>query len=163
MRRRNLFGGVLWDLFLIVVLCAGAFIAWRTRDRWVGLLKQVPTASRVSSEKKTVQPKAVHLEKESALAQTRVRQFLADSGLTEKHIVKSFTEARNSNGVFWLESTMEISRPKSFQSGPFLKKVLLFLSQNDLALMRDQSDSGVWTLEFGDRAHVFQRLVIRNK
>ena len=157
--RRQCSGGVLWDAFLILVLCAGAFLAWRNWDRWKGL---IPNISAVSKGKHT-EPVSVHLDRQSAVAQTRVRQFLADAGVGEKNILKSFNEERREGGVSWLESTLEISRPKGFQSGPFLKSVLVFLSQNDLALMQDATDQGTWTLAFGDRDHVFQRLVIRNR
>lgn len=163
MRPRAVAGGVLWDAFLILVVCVGAFFAWRTRDRWGGALKKIPGLSGVSDRGNSGKRGNVHLDRRSALAQTRVREFLAHSGVDEKNIIKSFNEERHGGGVTWLESTMEMSRPKSFQSGPFLKNVLVFLSQNDLALMRDELEQGTWTLEFGDRDHVFQRLVIRDR
>lgn len=157
--RRQISGGVLWDAFLILVLCAGAFLAWRNWDRWKGFVTQIPGVSKG----KHTEPVAVHLDRRSAVAQTRVRQFLADAGVGEKNILKSYNEERRDGGVSWLESTLEISRPKGFHSGPFLKSVLVFLSQNDLALMQDATDQGTWTLAFGDRTHIFQRLVIRNR
>lgn len=157
--RRQCSGGVLWDAFLILVLCAGAFLAWRNWDRWKGWIPKIPTVSKG----KHTEPVAVHLDRRSAVAQSRVRQFLADAGVGEKHILKSYNEERREGGVSWLESTLEISRPKGFQSGPFLKELLVFLSQSDLALMQDETIQGTWTLAFGDRDHVFQRLVIRDK
>lgn len=157
--RRYRSGGVLWDAFLILALCVGAFLAWRNWDQWKGFVTQIPGVSKA----KHTEPVAVHLDRRSAVAQSRVRQFLADAGVGEKHILKSYNEERREGGVSWLESTLEISRPKGFQSGPFLKSVLVFLSQNDLALMQDATDQGTWTLAFGDRTHIFQRLVIRGK
>jgi len=155
--RQRLSGGVLWDAFLILVLCGGAFVAWRTWDRWKGF---VPKLSGVSKEK-PVERAEVSLEKKSALAQTRVRQFLAEAGVSEKHILKSYNEARREGGFSWLESTLELSRPPRFQPGPFLKRLLVFLSKNDLVLMQDDAGPDAWTLALGDRDHVFQRLVIR--
>lgn len=155
--RQRISGGVLWDAFLILVLCVGAFLAWRTWDRWKGY---VPKLSGVSKEKH-VDRVNVSLEKKSALAQTRVRQFLAEAGVSEKNILKSYNEARRAGGFSWLESTLELSRPPRFQSGPFLKRLLVFLSKNDLVLMQDDAGPDAWTLALGDRDHVFQRLVIR--
>jgi hypothetical protein len=153
--RRHRSGGILWDAFLILGVCAGAFMAWRSRDRWLNVF-QGKTAAPVASP-------AVRLNRQSANAQSRVRAFLAASGVGEKHILKSFNQERREGNVSWLESTLEITRPKGFQVGPFLKSVLSFLSQNELALMRDDTDPGTWTLEFGDRSHVFQRLVIHDR
>lgn len=157
--RHHAGGGILWDAFLILVLCAGAFLAWRNWDRWKGFVTKIPTVSRG----KPLDAVAVHLERRSAVAQSQVRQFLADAGVGEKNILKSVNEERREGGVSWLESSLEISRPKGFQSGAFLKRLLVFLSENDLALMQDETDEGTWTLAFGDRDHVFQRLVIRNR
>ncbi|MBK8576416.1 MAG: hypothetical protein IPN90_12310 [Elusimicrobia bacterium] len=152
---------MLWDAFIIGVLCVGAFFAWRNWDRWKGVLARIPGTSTPSPSH--ARPVEVHLDRQSALAQNRVRQFLADSGVGDKHIVSCFNEQKKGGGATWLEATMEISRPKAFQSGAFLKSVLVFLAQSDLALMRDETKEGTWTLEFGDREHVFQRLVIRDK
>jgi hypothetical protein len=161
-RRRKSAGGILWDAFVILVLCVGAFFAWRNWDRWKGVLAKIPVSG-VSTPPRAVEPVGVRLDRQSALAQTRVRQFLADSGVSEKHILTSFNEQRSEAGVTWLEATMEIYRPKTFKSGAFLEGVLVFLSESGLSLMRDETGKGVWTLEFGDREHVFQRLVIRDK
>ncbi len=158
-KRHHRSGGVLWDAFLILVLCVGAFLAWRHWDRWKGYVPKLSGASKEKQEERA----DVSLEKRSALAQTRVRQFLAEAGVGEKNILKSFNEARRAEGFSWLESTLEMSRPPRFQAGPFLKRLLVFLSQNDLVLMQDETDQETWTLAFGDRDHVFQRLVIRGR
>lgn len=162
-RQRHRSGGILWDAFLIVFVCVAGFWAWRTRDRWIKYLNQLPGVAGWLNSGKRVKPPTVRLDRQSALAQTRTRQFLVQSGVGEKNIFKSFNEERREGDVSWIESTLEITRPKGFQGGPFLKKVIVFLSDNDLSLMRDETDRGTWTLEFGDRTHVFQRLVIRDR
>jgi hypothetical protein len=77
--------------------------------------------------------------------------------------LKSYNEERHAEGRSWLESTLEIARPAGFRSGPFLKQLLGFLSRSGLALMRDETEGGRWTLDVGDRDHVFQRLVIHDR
>lgn len=162
-RPRHRSGGILWDAFLIVIVCVGGFWAWHTRDQWTKFLPHVPgLASRFNSNA-SEKPPAIHLDRKSAAAQTQTRQFLVSAGVGEKNLFKNYNEERREGGVSWIESTLEITRPKGFQGGPFLKKVLVFLSENDLSLMKDETDQGTWTLEFGDRTHVFQRLVIRDR
>lgn len=159
-RRRHRSGGILWDAFLIAIVCVGGFWAWRTRDRWIKHLNRVPRVAGWLKLGKPDKPPAIHLDRQSALAQTQTREFLVKAGVGEKDLLKCYNEERREGGIAWIESTLEISRPKSFQTGPFLKRVLAFLSDSNLSLMRDDTHRGTWILEFGDRTHVFQRLVI---
>lgn len=163
-RPRHRSGGILWDAFLIVIVCAGGFWAWHTRERWKKFLTHTtPIVQKWIGSNKQEKALAIRLDRKSATAQTRTRQFLVNAGVGENNLFKSYNEERREGGVSWIESTLEITRPPGFQGGVFLKKVLVFLSENDLALMRDETDQGTWTLEFGDRTHVFQRLVIRDR
>lgn len=165
--RKDLFrsrgGGFLFDAFLIVVVCSGALALWFTRDQWKGrlpkwppILKSLPGIPAVSIPQKTT----VDLSRESAVAHARFRVFLSQSGVGEEHILKNYNEERREGGVAWIESTIEMTRPATFRSGPFLERVVDFLPKSGLSLMRDETVRGLWTMEFGDRDHVFQRLVI---
>jgi hypothetical protein len=166
--RKDLFrsrgGGFLFDAFLIVVVCVGALVLWLTRDQWIGrlpkwplILKSLPGMPTLSIPQQTM----VDLSRESAVAHARFRAFLSQSGVGEEHILKNYNEERREGGVAWIESTIEMTRPASFRSGPFLERVVRFLPKSGLSLMRDETVRGLWTMEFGDRDHVFQRLVIQ--
>ncbi|MBK8871395.1 MAG: hypothetical protein KBD85_03330 [Elusimicrobia bacterium] len=158
--RRCQRGGVVWDVFLIVVVCGVGFIAWTTRDRWGGpvgeaVRRWVPSGASVDV------PMKADLKSVSALAQSRLREILADSGVKEKDITSSFNEERRDGGTVWLESTIELDRPKKFNEGFFLRRVLIDGAENGIALMKDYREKGAWTVEFGDRVRVYQRFRFR--
>jgi hypothetical protein len=164
-------GGILMDAFLILVLCVGGGVAWWTRDQWIGrvssfkmpALKSPAFLSAFSSRSGVPRPPTADLSRQSATAHARFRKFLGRAGVGDAHVLKNFNEERREGGVVWIESTIEMARPLSFQSGVFLERVVEFLSNSGLVLMRDETERGIWLMEFGDRDHVFQRVVIRDQ
>ncbi len=155
-------GGVLWDIFLIVLVCAAGFAVWKTRGRWEKPLRETLGRWVPASAPAKGQTTAVDLKSVSASAHTRLMDILANSGVKEKHVARTFTEERTQEGAVWLESTAEINRPKTFQEGSFLRLVLIDIAENKLALMKDEKENGAWTLEVGDRVRVYQRFRFRN-
>lgn len=152
-----MFGGILWDLFLIALVCFAGFVFWKTRDRWAKpILEQCRRWGGAKATSMPEKPK-VDLKNASASAHARLMDILAGSGIKEKHITRGFTEERWQDGAVWLESTVEIRRPSSFNEGHFLRRALIDVAENGLTLMKDNRDKGAWTVEFGDRVRVYQR------
>lgn len=153
-------GGVLWDVFLIALVCGAGFIAWTTRDRWGGPVRK--TFQRWAPPESTApRVPAADLKSVSASAQSRLQDILAATGVKEKDIARSFTEERRDDGAVWLESTLELDRPRKFNEGSFLRRALIDGAENGIALMKDYREKGVWTVEFGDRVRVYQRFRFR--
>jgi|GEM_PF-4752455 len=156
-------GGVLLDVFFIVVLCAGGFLAWKHReDLWKRASRFWPACARPASSQPVWQKPQNHLQR-SAKAQAATRRFLDDVGLKERDLVKSWNQEYENERGRWLESTMEFNLPNRFNTGVFLEKLGAFLNQEGLFLMTDQNKKNTWLIELGDKQRVFQRVIVNKK
>jgi hypothetical protein len=160
-------GGILLDLFLILVLLGGAaagWVAWK-KGSLAGLLKgavsAVPSAPASLSPEPAPEPD-IDVSDRSARLQARVRELLTERGVGEKHVLRSYNAERQDQGIQWLEATLELRRPASFDVGAFLSALAPFLSESRLSLMEDRRAPDGRTLELGDRKRVYQRLIFRN-
>lgn len=96
----------------------------------------------------------------SAWTQSRVRDILAECGVRDKHVLKSYNRQRDEKGSAWLEDTMEIKAPTTFDGRGFLARLLVPLRTRGLRVMTDKRAAGAWRLEIGDGRRVFQRLIV---
>lgn len=151
-------GGVLLDFFLIVVLCAGGAALWMTRARWWEQVSALGGRFR-SSPPPSKDERVKDLSARSAAAQSRIRAFLVDAGVSDKDVLKTFNVQREEGGARWVEGTVEVRAGKGFHSGRFLKALLPSLQQEHLRVVTDEATEKRWLLELGEGERVFQRLV----
>ncbi len=157
-------GGVLLDLFLILVLTAagvGGWLAWR-HGSLASLWREVPIPSALlgpSAAQEPVGAPDIDVSDRSAWIQSRVRDLLARKGVKEKHILQAYNEQRQEGGIQWLEDTLVLRRPANFDDHGFLSALAPFLAQKRLVLMDDKREGTRWTLTVGDRKRIYQRVV----
>jgi hypothetical protein len=154
-RRR---GGILWDLFLIVLVVAAGATAWWQRNRLRGLL---PASFQLGAPAPAAPQVAFEAPRSGAAFRSQVRELLGRHGVREAHLRRSYTVERRIAGRAWAEETLAIDRPSSFRGGAFLKELATTLTAHHLTLLRDESVRGEWTLELGEQDRVYLRLVLR--
>lgn len=157
---RALRGGILLDMFLIAVLCAGGAALWVSRGRWVPALKSAVGATGAAAPSTAPAGSTDRdLAARAASTQSWVRGFLAEAGVADADVLKAFTAERREGDVVWVESTLEIRSRKGFSSGRFLARLAPRLHRERLAVLNDAPAEGRWLLELGEGRRVYQRLV----
>ena len=161
-------GGVLLDLFLIVLICAlgiaGALAVWQGEL----LRKLLPSVGRFlpSLTAPAAAPASepdIDVSDRAAGIQGRVRDLLTASGVDEKHVLGASTAERQEAGIRWLEGTLLVRRPRGFDDGKFLSALGPLLAERKLALMEDRREGTRRTMEIGDRKRVYQRLIFESR
>jgi hypothetical protein len=168
-RWEGIFGGVLLDLFLIVLLIGiliiglvVGWVVWRqgggVLKRWDRVVEALPAAFRSRAVRGAV---AVDLDisGRSAWIQGRTRDLLSRRGVGEKFIVTTYNVERREGGVLWLEDTLVVRRPPGFDEKVFLRELVPLLAEKGLVVMDDLREGGTWTLSLGDRKRVYQHVV----
>jgi len=164
-------GGILLDFFFILLIISGGAAAWLSRDRWWPIVAhRLPWETAAARGRPSLwngaaaapggQDSSTALHR-GASFQAAVRDLLAQSGVGDRNVLKTYTEERGGDGDRWVESTLEIAPDGEFHTGRFLERLAPALHRSGLSVLRDDSEGERWVLELGDRDRVFQRLVFQ--
>lgn len=157
-------GGILLDLFLILVITGAGIVGWvmwrkgSVSRLWKDVAAVVPPVP-VSLKPEPAGEPDVDISDRSAWLQGYVRELLAKKGVGEKHVLRTFNAERQENGIQWLEDTLELRKPAGFQVGGFLAAMAEPLAAHNLILMDDRVEGARHVLELGDKKRVYQRIV----
>ncbi len=149
-------GGILFDVFLILLTVAvGAYI-------WFLLDNRHASKPALVWESNPADSRPVHnINERSAWLQGEVRKILLQHGIDEVSVSKNYTQQRSGRGAQWVEDTLQIIVPDTFDEGKFFKDLQPVIQKEGFQIIKNTSIGGKWTLEMGDHNRVFERLIIK--
>lgn len=157
-------GGILWRLVVIIAFVgAGAFL-WRLyggRPLPGGLrLPSLPSAlGRFWPGRNP--PPGKDARAADVWLQEHVRELLVGQGIQESGVLKNFNRERSGGGGRWLEGTLEVAPPASFDPDAFMARLEPVLREKNLSVLDEKRGEESWMLELGEGERVYQRLIFR--